>query len=91
MKKLQLGQYNCSGEFVGSVDIVIDNFVLGMVNDIIGVINLFFISNFYIEFVYDGSKMVGICIGFGEVKGYFLGDIKIFIGNVLVDLYGIGS
>ena len=70
MKKLQLGQYNRSGELAGSADIAIDNFALGTVNDATGAINPFLISNPYIEFAYDGSKMVGIRIGFGEAKGY---------------------
>lgn len=68
MKKLQLGQYNRSGELAGSADIAIDNFALGTVNDATGAINPFLISNPYIEFAYDGSKMVGIRIGFGEAR-----------------------
>ena len=68
MKKLQLGQYNRSGELAGSADIAIDNFALGTVNDTTGAINPFLISNPYIEFAYDGSKMVGIRIGFGEAR-----------------------
>lgn len=91
MKKLQLGQYNRSGELAGSADIAIDNFALGTVNDTTGAINPFLISNPYIEFAYDGSKMVGIRIGFGEAKGYLSGDIKTLTGNVPVDLYGTGS
>ena len=91
MKKLQLGQYNRSGELAGSADIAIDNFALGTVNDATGAINPFLISNPYIEFAYDGSKMVGIRIGFGEAKGYLSGDIKTLTGNVPVDLYGTGS
>lgn len=90
MKKLQLGQYNRSGELAGSADIAIDNFALGTVNDATGAINPFLISNPYIEFAYDGSKMVGIRIGFGEAKGYLSGDIKTLTGNVPVDLYGTG-
>ena len=57
------------------------------VNDTTGAINPFLISNPYIEFAYDGSKMVGIRIGFGEAKGYLSGDIKTLTGNVPVDLY----
>ena len=44
MKKLQLGQYNRSGELAGSADIAIDNFALGTVNDTTGAINPFLIS-----------------------------------------------
>ncbi|MCO2633623.1 hypothetical protein FA314_15865, partial [Pseudomonas aeruginosa] len=84
-------QYNRSGELAGSADIAIDNFALGTVNDTTGAINPFLISNPYIEFAYDGSKMVGIRIGFGEAKGYLSGDIKTLTGNVPVDLYGTGS
>ncbi len=47
MKKLQLGQYNRSGELAGSADIAIDNFALGTVNDTTGAISPFLISNPY--------------------------------------------
>ena len=60
MKKLQLGQYNRSGELAGSADIAIDNFALGTVNDTTGAINPFLISNPYIEFAARWSASVSV-------------------------------
>ena len=67
IKKLQLGQYARGGEAVGSSDILINNFALGTVgaNDSI---NPFKIANPFLELAYDGNRVVGVRIGFGQAK-----------------------
>lgn len=87
VKKLQLGQYDRSGETAGSSDILINNFALGTVgaNDSI---NPFKITNPFIELAYDGNKVVGVRIGFGEAKGTLSGDIQSLTGNIPVHISG---
>lgn len=94
MKKLQLGQYNDSvtrpGEVAGSSDILINNFALGTVNADDS-INAFKIANPFIELAYEGNKVVGVRIGFGEAKGTLSGDIASLTGNVPVHIKGSGQ
>lgn len=90
IKKLQLGQYDRSGEAAGSSDILINNFALGTVgaNDSI---NPFKITNPFIELAYDGNKVVGVRIGFGGAKGTLSGDIQSLTGNIPVHIKGTGD
>ncbi|QTN46844.1 hypothetical protein H7683_04205 [Ectopseudomonas mendocina] len=90
IKKLQLGQYNRAGEAAGSSDILINNFALGTVgpND---TINPFKITNPFLELAYDGNRVVGVRIGFGEAKGVLSGDIQSLTGNIPVHIKGTGD
>lgn len=94
MKKLQLGQYNDAltrpGEVAGSSDILINNFALGTVNADDS-INAFKIANPFIELAYEGNKVIGVRIGFGEAKGTLSGDIASLTGNVPVHIKGTGQ
>ncbi|MEN0106982.1 MAG: DUF6160 family protein [Pseudomonas sp.] len=94
MKKLQLGQYNDAttrpGEVAGSSDILINNFALGTVNADDS-INAFKIANPFIELAYEGNKVIGVRIGFGEAKGTLSGDIASLTGNVPVHIKGTGD
>ncbi|NQD93462.1 hypothetical protein HP532_12470 [Pseudomonas sp. CrR25] len=87
MKKLQLGLYDRSGETQGSSDILINDFALGTVgaND---VINPFVIANPFLELAYQGNKVVGVRIGFGESKGTLSGSIQNLTGRVPVHIEG---
>ncbi|MDP3815875.1 DUF6160 family protein [Pseudomonas sp.] len=91
IKKLQLGLYSRSGEVANSADIDINNFALGSVNDVTGQVSPFVIKNPFLELAYQGNKVVGVRLGFGEAQGYMSGDINRITGNVAVDLYGKGS
>lgn len=86
MKKLQLGGYNRSGESSGN-DILINDFALGTVgaND---TINPFLIQDPFIELAYQGGKIVGLRVGFGEAKGTLSGDIASLSGRVPVHIEG---
>lgn len=90
IKKLQLGQYNRVGEAAGSSDILINNFALGTVgaNDSI---NPFKIANPFLELAYDGNRVVGVRIGFGEAKGVLSGDIQSLTGNIPVHIKGTAN
>ncbi len=90
IKKLQLGQYNRPGEATGSSDILINNFALGTVgaNDSI---SPFKIANPFLELAYDGNRVVGVRIGFGEAKGVLSGDIQSLTGNIPVHIKGTGD
>jgi len=90
IKKLQLGQYNRAGELAGSSDILINNFALGTVgpND---TVNPFKIANPFLELAYDGNRVVGVRIGFGEAKGTLSGDIQSLTGNIPVHIKGTGD
>ena len=90
VKKLQLGQYTRPGEAAGSSDILINNFALGTVgpND---TINPFKISNPFLELAYEGDRVVGVRIGFGEAKGTLSGDIRSLTGNIPVHIKGTGD
>ncbi|WP_394238095.1 DUF6160 family protein [Pseudomonas anguilliseptica] len=89
IKKLQLGQY-ARGTENAPADLAIDNFALGTVNAD-DTLNPFLIKNPYLELAYNGNKIVGMRIGFGEAQGYLSGDIKTFTGNLAIDLYGSGQ
>jgi|RifCSPhighO2_12_1023870.scaffolds.fasta_scaffold61717_1 hypothetical protein len=91
IKKLQLGLYGRTGEVANTADIDMDNFALGSVNDATGQINPFNIKNPFIELAYNGNKVVGIRLGFGEAQGHLSGDIKTVTGNIPIDVYGKGS
>ncbi len=91
IKKLQLGLYGRTGEAANTADIDINNFALGSVNDATGQINPFNIKNPFIEFAYNGNKVVGMRLGFGEAQGHLSGDIKTVTGNIPIDVYGKGS
>lgn len=91
IKKLQLGLYPRAGEVANSADIDINNFALGTVNDVTGQVNPFVIKNPFLELAYQGNKVVGVRLGFGEAQGYLSGDINRVTGNIAVDLYGKGS
>lgn len=89
IKKLELGNYARSGEAMPA-DLSINNFALGTVgpND---TINPFLINNPYLELAYNGNRVVGVRIGFGEAQGFLSGDINSFTGNLAIDIYGKGS
>lgn len=89
IKKLELGNYARSGETMPA-DLSINNFALGTVgpNDSI---NPFLINNPYIELAYNGNRVVGVRVGFGEAQGFLSGDINSFTGNLAIDIYGKGS
>ncbi|ALN18115.1 hypothetical protein DFO61_5169 [Ectopseudomonas oleovorans] len=89
IKKLELGNYSRSGETMPA-DLSINNFALGTVgpND---TINPFLINNPYLELAYNGNRVVGVRIGFGEAQGFLSGDINSFTGNLAIDIYGKGS
>lgn len=91
IKKLQLGLYPRAGEVANSADIDINNFALGTVNDVTGQVSPFMIKNPFLELAYQGNKVVGVRMGFGEAQGYMSGDISRITGNIAVDLYGKGS
>lgn len=91
MNKLQLGLYPRSGEAADTADIDINNFALGTVNDVTGQVSPFVINNPFLELAYQGNKVVGVRLGFGEAQGYMSGDINNVTGNIAVDLYGKGS
>lgn len=88
--KLQLGQYDRPGEAAGSSDILINNFALGTVgpND---TINPFQIVNPFLELAYEGNRVVGVRIGFGEAKGVLSGDIQSLTGNIPVHIKGTAN
>ncbi|MCP1602663.1 DUF6160 family protein [Pseudomonas citronellolis] len=88
MNKLQLGLYDRAGEAANSADISINNFALGTVNNQTGQINPFTIVDPYVEFAYDGNKMVGVRIGFNQAKGVLSGDIQSLTGNIPVHIKG---
>ncbi|WP_044873483.1 DUF6160 family protein [Pseudomonas sp. LFM046] len=94
IKKLQLGQYNDAvtrpGEVAGSSDILINHFALGTVNAD-GSVNPFKIANPFVELAYNGNKVVGVRIGFGESKGTLSGDIQSLTGNIPVHIKGTGN
>ncbi|WP_211829468.1 hypothetical protein [Kistimonas asteriae] len=85
--KLTLGQYDRAGEVAGSADIDIDHFSLGTVDDNGNVVP-FYIKDPYLEFAYEGDKMVGFRIGFNEAKGDLGGTINTLTGNVPVLIEG---
>ena len=91
INKLQLGQYDDNltrpGELAGSSDILINNFALGTVNADDS-INPFKIANPFVELAYQGSKVVGVRIGFGEAKGTLSGDIQSLSGSIPVHIEG---
>lgn len=89
IKKLELGNYARSGETMPA-DLSINNFALGTIgaNDSI---NPFIINNPYIELAYNGNRVVGVRVGFGEAQGFLSGDINSFTGNLAIDIYGKGS
>lgn len=94
IKKLQLGQYDDSltrpGELAGSADILINDFALGTVNADDS-INPFQIANPFVELAYQGSKVVGVRIGFGEAKGILSGDIQSLSGSIPVHIEGTAA
>jgi hypothetical protein len=89
IKKLELGNYPRAGETMPA-DLSINNFALGTVNPDDS-INPFLINNPYIELAYNGNRVVGVRVGFGEAQGFLSGDINSFTGNLAIDLYGKGS
>lgn len=86
IKKLELGGYPRAGETRAS-DILINNFALGTVGSD-DTINPFQIVDPYLELAYEGNKVVGVRIGFGEAKGVLSGDISHLTGNIPVQLEG---
>ncbi|NMY53211.1 hypothetical protein HBN63_19800 [Pseudomonas sp. WS 5011] len=86
IKKLELGGYQRGGESHAS-DILINNFALGTVGPD-DTINPFQIIDPYLELAYEGNKVVGVRIGFGEAKGVLSGDISHLTGKIAVDLEG---
>ncbi|WP_417661439.1 DUF6160 family protein [Pseudomonas sp.] len=90
IKKLELGKYDRAGEAAGTADILIDNFALGTVNAD-DTVNPFQITDPYLELAYDGNKVVGVRVGFGEAKGYLSGDIERLTGNIPIKIEGSAS